>query len=58
MSHCIFQIRRGSPADRIGLQEGDEVTEIGDSKTQNMAHEAANELLKQYGLSMILTIER
>jgi len=54
----IARIRGGSPAHRIGLQQGDEVTEIGDASTSAMTHESANELIKQYGLSLILTIER
>eukprot|EP00918_Siedleckia_nematoides_P001571 GHVU01003705.1.p1 GENE.GHVU01003705.1~~GHVU01003705.1.p1 ORF type:complete len:298 (-),score=35.43 GHVU01003705.1:763-1656(-) len=54
----IYRVTPGSPAARIGLKSGDEITEIGDVPTHRLSVEAAIDLINQYGLSLILTIER
>jgi len=54
----IESVRPGSPAHKIGLKAGDEVTEIGDTPTANLTSYAANSLILEYGLSLILTLER
>ena len=55
---CISQVTPGSPAARIGLKSGDEVTEIGDTPTHGLTHAAAQDVIRHYGLSLILTVER
>ncbi|KAK2189615.1 hypothetical protein NP493_101g06008 [Ridgeia piscesae] len=47
-----------SPAARIGLKAGDMITEIGDQPTTNLTQQDALDTLAQYGLSLILTVER
>ncbi|KAI0219721.1 hypothetical protein LSAT2_028759 [Lamellibrachia satsuma] len=47
-----------SPAARIGLKAGDMITEIGDQPTSNLTQQEALDTLAQYGLSLILTVER
>ena len=54
----MLQVTPGSPAARIGLRSGDEVTEIGDASTRGLTHSAAQDVMRQYGLSLILTVER
>jgi hypothetical protein len=54
----IVSIRAGGPADKIGLREGDEVTEIGDVPCVGMSHDDANTIISQYGLCLVLTVER
>lgn len=54
----IQRITPGSPAARIGLKARDEVTEIGDCPTEGLTSQDAHELITQYGLSLILTVER
>lgn len=54
----ITRITPGSPAARIGLKSGDEVTEIGDTSTQGLTYDAAVNTIAQYGQTLILTVER
>ena len=55
---CVSQVTPGSPAARIGLKSGDEVTEIGDTPTRDISLVAAEDAIRRYGLSLILTVER
>jgi len=54
----IASVQPMSPADKIGLKPGDEVTEIGDTPTSNLTIQQAMQALQHYGLSLILTVER
>jgi hypothetical protein len=54
----IVRIAPGSPAARIGLRPGDELTEIYSTSTASMTHQDALDLLDRQGDSVILTVER
>ena len=57
-SSFVFQVAPRSPAARIGLRAGDVITEIGDLESSNLTQQDALDALAQYGLSLILTVER
>ena len=52
------QLMPGSPAARIGLKTGDEITEIGDAPTEGLTYQAVLDLVGQFGDSIVLTVER
>jgi len=54
----INRVAPGSPAARIGLRAGDELTEIYSAPTVNMTQQDAMDLLDRQGDSVILTVER
>ena len=58
--HCmsIVKVTPGSPAHRIGVNNGDHVTHIGDSSTKYMTSQDALNMMLQHGDTLILTLER
>jgi hypothetical protein len=54
----LARVTPGSPAARIGLREGDEVTEIDNTPTDNLTYYESTSLIDQHTDSLLLTIER
>lgn len=54
----LARVTPGSPAARIGLREGDEVTEIDNTPTDNLTYYESMSLIDQHTDSLLLTIER
>ncbi|KAK2154432.1 hypothetical protein LSH36_269g10013 [Paralvinella palmiformis] len=54
----IQSLLPGSPAARIGLKTGDEVTEVGDIQTEGLTYQQVQDLIEKHGDTLILTVER
>lgn len=54
----LARVAPGSPAARIGLREGDEVTEIDNTPANRLTYARAIDLIDRHADSLLLTIER
>ena len=52
------QVTPASPADKIGVQAGDLVTEIGDIPTEGLTLQQAKDIVADFGETILLTLER
>lgn len=54
----IMRVTPGSPASRIGVKSGDEVTHISNRCTKHMSLQQAHDLITQHTQTLVLTLER